>query len=166
MPVLMNMMKNETMIKIQTHAVSATINFARGLSSDEDDEEEVDGAKIMTLYAAPLFQNLIALLEKGISQNYEPLQEEVMNLISVVASLIENDFGPYFDQLMNLMTQILTMVGMTSMSQMTLRARTIEAMGFMIEAVQDDKDTFKGKVSEITKTLVQLLNSGLTNDDP
>ena len=62
--------------------------------------------------------------------------------------------------------QILTNVGMTNMTQMTLRARTIEAMGYMIEAVQNDKDSFKGQVAEITKTLVQLLNSGLTNDDP
>ena len=90
MPVLMNMMKSEGILKLQTHAVSATINFARGLNTEEEEEEEVDGAKIMALYATPLFDNLVTLLEKGITQNYEPLQEEVMNLISVVATLIES----------------------------------------------------------------------------
>lgn len=49
---------------------------------------------------------------------------------------------------------------------MTLRARTIEAMGFMIEAVAEEKATFGASVKEITAVLVQLLNSGLTNDDP
>lgn len=32
---------------------------------------------------------------------------------------------------------------------MTLRARTIEAMGFMIEAVAEEKETFKANVLEI-----------------
>ena len=35
------------------------------------------------------------------------------------------------------------------MAQMTLRARTIEAIGFMIEAVSEEKETFKGSVSQI-----------------
>jgi hypothetical protein len=41
---------------------------------------------------------------------------------------------------------------------MQLRARTIEAMGFMIEAVAEEKSTFKDSVSEITTVLVTLLN--------
>ena len=49
---------------------------------------------------------------------------------------------------------------------MTLRARTIEAIGYMIQAVSEEKDSFKGNVTEIATFLVQLLNSGLTNDDP
>lgn len=48
---------------------------------------------------------------------------------------------------------------------MTLRARTIEAMGFMIEAVAETKD-FTESVSKIATFLITLLNSGLTNDDP
>lgn len=48
---------------------------------------------------------------------------------------------------------------------MTLRARTIEAMGFMIEAVAESKE-FNENVQKITAFLITVLNSGLTNDDP
>lgn len=39
-------------------------------------------------------------------------------------------------------------------------------MGFMIEAVAEEKETFSANVIQIAQSLVQLLNSGLTNDDP
>jgi hypothetical protein len=41
--------------------------------------------------------------------------------------------------MMPMMIQILNNVGTANMSQMTLRSRTIEAMGFMIEAVSEEK---------------------------
>lgn len=135
MPVLMKMMATESMIKIQTHAVSATINFARGLTEEDEDDETTNGDKIMAIYAQQLFENLVVLLKKGIDENYEPLQEEVMNLLSVVASLIEGQFAQFYNQLMPMMIQILNNVVMTNMTQMTLRSRTIDAMGYFIEAV-------------------------------
>ena len=55
---------------------------------------------------------------------------------------------------------------MTNMNQMTLRARTIEAMGFMIEAVAEEKEAFKANVIQITSVLIKLLCSNLSNDDP
>lgn len=39
-------------------------------------------------------------------------------------------------------------------------------MGFMVEAVSEQKTTFMENVVQITTSLVTLLNSGLTNDDP
>ena len=42
----MKMMSGETLIKIQTHAVSTLINFVRGLNEEEDDEE--NGASSVT----------------------------------------------------------------------------------------------------------------------
>ena len=52
MPVLLKMMATASLIKIQTHAVSTVINFAKGLLNEDDEEEEttVDGAKIMEAY--------------------------------------------------------------------------------------------------------------------
>ncbi len=68
---------------------------------------------------------------------------------------------------MPLMMQILNGVSSTNMQQMTLRARTIETMGFMIEAVAEEKSAFLENVHQITQALVTLLTSGtLTNDDP
>jgi hypothetical protein len=43
MPVLIKMMQEETLIKMQTHAVSTVINFANGLNNEDEDEEEESG---------------------------------------------------------------------------------------------------------------------------
>lgn len=105
MPVLMKMMKGETLIKMQSHIVSTIINFARGLitEDDEEDEEATNGNKIMEIYSAELFENIINLLKKAIDENYEPLQEEVMSLLSVVAALIETEFSKFYNVLMPMM---------------------------------------------------------------
>lgn len=52
MPVLLKMLKEEPLIKVQCHVVSTIINFAKGLVEDEeDDEETVDGKAIMEQYS-------------------------------------------------------------------------------------------------------------------
>jgi hypothetical protein len=143
MPVLLKMMASEPLIKMQTHAVSTVINFVNGLNS-QDDEEDDD--TIIRLYSQQLFAILVELLKKGIEQSYEPLQEETMNLLSAVAQLIGKEFAKYYDDLMPLMMQILANIGTANMQQMTLRARTIETMGYMIEAVADEKAAFQANV--------------------
>ena len=69
----------------------------------------------MNIYAKNLFASLINLLKLSMTQNYEPLQEEVMNLLSMTASIIEKDFAPYYTQFMPLMLEILNNVGVTTM---------------------------------------------------
>ena len=76
MPVLIKMMNEEALIKMQTHAVSTVINFANGLHSEEDEEEgeeDNNNTEIIKIYSSNLFESLINLLKKGIEQNYEPL---------------------------------------------------------------------------------------------
>ena len=76
MPVLLTMMNKEALIKMQTHAVSTVINFANGLHSvSEDDEEETAQSHqdIIKIYSSTLFETLITLLKKAIDTNYEPL---------------------------------------------------------------------------------------------
>lgn len=41
MPVLIRMMKSESLIKMQTHAVSTVINFVNGLNCGDEEEEEI-----------------------------------------------------------------------------------------------------------------------------
>jgi len=57
----------------------------------------------MESYQATLFEGLVVLLKKGIDENYEPLQEEVMNLLSVMASLIQGEFAKFYNSLMPMM---------------------------------------------------------------
>ena len=164
MPVLMRLMNEEALIKMQTHTVSTIINFAKGLLA-EDEEGDAQGG-IMELYSQGLFESLVKLLQKAVEQNYEPLQEEVMSLLSVAASLIEKEFAKFYSVLMPMMLRILDNVGAVTMQQKTLRARTIEAMGFMIEAVSEEKAAFNDNVLQITGVLVNMLVQGLQSDDP
>ena len=105
MPVLIKMMNEETMMKMQCHAVSTVINFAKGLLNEdnEEDDENTNGDKIMQVYSENLFETLVKLLKKALDENYEPMQEEVMSLLSVVASLIEKEFSKYYNVLMPMM---------------------------------------------------------------
>ena len=103
MPVLIKMMAGEALVKIQTHAISATINFASGLTSEDEEDDDQASSKIMGLYAHTLFETLVVLLKKGIDENYEPLQEEVMKLLAVAASLIETQFAQFYNQMMPMM---------------------------------------------------------------
>lgn len=167
MPVLVKLMNTEAILKLRCHAVSCVINFVRGFVSEEDEEEEEKKAmKILEIYTKDLFVSLAGLLKLAITENYEPLQEEVMNLLGLMASLIGKDFAQYYNDFMPMMYEILNNVGQATLAQKTLRSRTIEAMGFMIEAVAEEKTAFNENVLKITAQMVTLLNSGLTNDDP
>jgi hypothetical protein len=53
---------------------------------------------------------------------------------------LEKDFAQYYNEFMPMMLEILNNVGMTTIEQKTLRARTIDSMGFMIEAVSELKE--------------------------
>jgi len=66
---------------------------------------------------------------------------------------------------MPLMNVILDNVPMDDMKQKIFRAQAIETMGFMIDAVIDEKEAFKTSVFEITQRLSQLLKNGLSDDD-
>lgn len=74
-PTFINMMTNETLIKLQTHTVSTTINFVKGLLNEDEDEEEENKkvSKIMLSYSESLFNTLSLLLRKAMQENYEPL---------------------------------------------------------------------------------------------
>lgn len=65
LPVLLRLMREEQMLKLQTHAVSTVINFVNGLST-QDDEEESEEDSVIKHYSNELFQTLVALLKRGI----------------------------------------------------------------------------------------------------
>lgn len=74
MPKLLSMMHGETLIKMQTHAVSTVINFVNGLhSQDDEEEEEASDDTIIKIYSPQLFEIIVFLLKKAVDANYEPL---------------------------------------------------------------------------------------------
>lgn len=67
-------MLTEPLIKMQTQATATVLSFVTGLLNEDDEaEEEVDAKEILAPYSKQLLQALVALLQKGIQQNYEPL---------------------------------------------------------------------------------------------
>jgi len=108
-PALLQIIQNEQILKVQTHAISCLINFTSGLI--QEDETEIKDTKksseILNLYSDQIFSSLLHNLEKGIKEKYEPMQEEVMNLLNVSATLIESNFNKYFERFMSLMNEIL-----------------------------------------------------------
>lgn len=108
-PALLSIIKDEKILKIRTHALSCMINFTRGLIIEDENEinETQKSSEILNIYSDALFSSLIENLKTGISEKYEPLQEEVLNLLNVSATLIEDQFAKYFSSFMPLMVEIL-----------------------------------------------------------
>ena len=140
-PALLSIIEKESNIKIQTRAISCMINFTQGLIVEDENEinETQKSGEILSAYADTLFSLLHANLKKGIQMKYEPMQEEVMNLLNVSATIIEDQFSKYFGEFMPLMCEILDNVDSKSVEHMQLRARTIESIGYMISAIQDNE---------------------------
>jgi len=162
-------MLTEPLIKIQTQATATVLSFVTGLLNEDDEaEEEVDAKEILAPYSKQLLQALVALLQKGIQQNYEPLQTEALQLLSSVAQVLLEEFSVYYNDFIPLMQEILEKVGQTTMSEKQLRAKAIDSIGSIIIAVtdSDQKDEFKASVSSIAEYLSKLIQSGLTDDDP
>jgi hypothetical protein len=159
----------EPLIKMQTQATATVLSFVTGLLNEDDEaEEEVDAKEILAPYSKQLLQALVALLQKGIQQNYEPLQTEALQLLSSVAQVLLEEFSVYYNDFIPLMQEILEKVGQTTMSEKQLRAKAIDSIGSIIIAVtdSDQKDEFKASVSSIAEYLSKLIQSGLTDDDP
>ena len=77
----------------------------------------MDAKEILAPYSKQLLQALVALLQKGIQQNYEPLQTEALQLLSSVAQVLLEEFSVYYNDFMPLMQEILEKVGQTTMAE-------------------------------------------------
>lgn len=143
------------------------INLTRGLIQEDENEinETQKSSEILNLYSDALFSSLIDNLKAGISEKYEPLQEEVLNLLNVSATLIEDQFAKYFSSFMPLMIEILENVESKTIQQMNLRARTFESIGFMIAAVSDNEEVLD-TVKAVTTKLFGALQQQFAHDDP
>ena len=87
MPVLIKLMLEEPLLKMQTQAASTVQSFVAGLLNEDEEEDDsgIDAKEILSPYCKSLLQALVVLLQKGIQSNYEPLQTEVLQLLSSIA---------------------------------------------------------------------------------
>lgn len=67
LPVLIQLMLTEPLIKMQTQATATVLSFVAGLlNEDEEREEDVDTKDILAPYCKQLLQALVTLLQRGI----------------------------------------------------------------------------------------------------
>lgn len=169
MPALIQLMAQDSK-KVQTQAVSATLNFVQGLVEDPDNgsAEEVDGREILAPYTQTLFQSLVALLRSALAEKNEPLTTECLNVVHSVCNVILADFGVYFNDFMPMMQSILENIGTASMQEKKLRAKAIDTIGSIIIAVSDsdDKEPFMPGVKLVTEVLARMMQAGFSDDDP
>jgi len=171
MPVLGRLMVEEPSLKMQTQATRSVLAFCQGLLTfDEDDEEaiNVNGKDIMSNYASQTLEALVAILQRSINENHEPLQIQTLSLIGTIADGIGEDFQQYFATFIPALVNLLTTVDGSTMEAKKLRARAINTIGSIITSVSDneDKAPFKANVLEITQHLATTLQSRLSDDDP
>ena len=89
----------------------------------------------MVAYQDDLFNSLVDNLKLSLDKGYEPLQDAIMQLINISSSLMEDHFAKYFEKFLPLMVDLLKCVENKTMQQKSLRAKTIESIGFMILSV-------------------------------
>jgi len=85
-------------LKMKTQATTTMLNFCQGLqNSEEDEENDVDGADILNQYVPEILKVLGPNLNEGIQKKHQPLQIETLMLISTVAEVVGDDFSQYFN---------------------------------------------------------------------
>jgi len=102
----------------------------------------------------------------AVSQQQEPLLLESLNLVSVIASLTEKDFAEFYPQFMPVLKKLLKDLPMETLKQKTIRAKIINCMGYLVQAVQEEKESFTEDVQEFAQTMAGLLAKQLEADDP
>jgi len=120
-------------------------------------------------YAAETLNALTKLLEKGISEKYEPLQSHSLSLIGCIAEVIGEKFSSFFDVFIGAFAQIINSPeNESSEDGLKLSAKAIITMGQIIGAVNqcEDTDPFKASVTEITQKLASLIQGKLDDKDP
>ncbi len=148
-------------IKIKAQAVGCIVNFCKGVM--EDDSELVEP------YAGTLLERLAKLFELSLTQNYLPLQAEVLSAMSMIATLIKSKFAQYYGTFIPGLKRLLATTPMTTPRQKELRANTIKTIGNMIYAVGDIKENKEAVLKDartFCSELIALLDSKLADDDP
>ena len=120
----------------------------------------------MAKYLQQTMEVVMFAMEKANTSSCEPMLVETLSLLSIVSSLAAKDFSHYYNQIMPVLKGLLGSMGMATPQQKNIRAKIVNTMGFMIEAVCDNREEFLMDVIGICKDMATVLNMGLEDDDP
>lgn len=157
-PALLNIITTTSNIKVQIQAVSALVNFTRGVLSEEDDE--FDATPVIT-YANQTLRVLAGLLEN--TKSYR-LMSQTLGAISTTATAMEEQFAPYYTEFMPALKKLVTMT-FTTPEEQEVRANCVRCMGHCVESISENPAGQLEDVKAIMTGLVTL-KSGLDADDP
>lgn len=155
-PALLNIMATATNVKAQTQAVSALVNFTRGVLTDDDTETTP-----VSTYAANTLKILAGLLQK--TSSYK-LMNETLGAISVTATAMEDEFAPYYNEFMPALKSMVTMT-FTTPEQHEVRANCIRCMGHCVESISENPGAYINDVKGVMNGLITLKGT-LDSDDP
>lgn len=121
----------------------------------------------MESYTDLLLETCATNLQLSLTTNYITLQEETLALLSCIAQLIQEKFEKYYGQFMPGLKSILANTPNDTQSQKNLKSNTIQSIGFLLEAVKEQREQFEEDAKEILGAFIQLLQPGqLKEDDP
>lgn len=156
-PALLNIITTTSNIKVQIQAVSALVNFTRGVLSEED---EFDATPVIT-YANQTLRVLAGLL--GSSKSYR-LMSQALGAVSTTATAMEEQFAPYYTEFMPALKRLVTMT-FTTPEEQEVRANCVRCMGHCVESISENPAGQLEDVKGIMTGLVTL-KSSLDADDP
>ena len=159
-PAVLSCMSAGNLVKVQTQAVAAMVNYSRGVLADDD----VDTKTTLAQYAPALFTALTTLLEAGLASGCLPLLEEVLNVISLTASALKADFQGYYSHFMPGLKNLVSLPAKSSQEK-AVRANCIRCMGYLVESASDMGPTYTSDASAVFAGL-STLRSTLEFEDP
>jgi hypothetical protein len=157
MPSILNIMTTSTNLKVTIQAVSALVNFTRGVLADEDDFEPAP----VTTYSQTTLKTLATLL--GNSSSYK-LMSETLGAISITATAMEGQFAPYYSEFMPVLKNLVTLQFDTP-EKKEVRANCVRCMGNCVESIGENPGTLLEDVKNVMNGLVSLRGT-LDADDP
>lgn len=136
------------------------------MDDDEEEDESKKSSSIMGMYLQPVMEAIMFSMDKANTSSCEPMLLETLNLLSIVSSIASKNFTAYYGKIMPVLKNLLGTMPMTTSQQKNIRAKIVQTMGFMIEAVQESREEFLTDVISISKDMASVLSMGLQEDDP
>ena len=118
-------------------------------------------------YANDVLEMLASLFGKSIETNNAELQQETLNLLSCIAGVLNEKFAAFYDKFIPGLKQLLSTVPMETPQQRELRSHVIQAIGFIMEACQDQEGVAKQDAAVILTDFTAFMSlPELKDDDP
>ena len=156
MPLLLAIITTSTNLKAQAQAVSAIVNFTRGVL--KDDNEDITS---VTTYSADTLKAMAILLQNTTSFK---LMNETLGAISTTATAMEDLFAPYYAEFMPALKNMVTLT-FTTPEQQEVRANCIRCIGHCVESISTEPGSYYEDVKNTLNGLITLKGT-LDSEDP